>query len=311
MNPLCWSTCLWLWFMCTGMECLPKLHLSSRDQYDGTRTITIYFYIDESVNVTEDKVKEYLRAVTWQAKNDLKSYFLVPEINIQYWIRKLDKEPRLKDALNLDKTFPYRYMDGAIDALLSYFDNKEKKDNPDVNILLTDIKLYNGHDIHKGYGYSKYQTLCQSVVPMLLAYAPYTPYYAGRMLAEMIRSSVNPNNVPYVHNRRGNFKETMEEYLSTCNNGVIHPDGEEPITPPEEKPTENPDHTEGPLPPVTATPPEEPPAPIPPAPEPPAPQPPAPQPPAPEPTAESPPKPGEQPSPTPEPTTTTGVPDYC
>uniref|UniRef100_V5H9G7 Putative vegetative cell wall protein gp1 n=1 Tax=Ixodes ricinus TaxID=34613 RepID=V5H9G7_IXORI len=302
MDTLRGTICIWLCFICAGVECWSKVRLSSRQEKDqGTRTITINFYVDESVNVTEDQVKSYLQTVTWQARYDLSSYFLVDRINIQYWIRELD--PALKTALNLDKSRPYDYMDGAINALLSYFDDKN---NPDINILLTNITLDNGQNIRKGLGYSKYQTLCQSVVPMLLAYAPYTPYSAGRMLAELVRDSVNPVDVPYVHDRRRNFTARMEKYLSTCNKGVKRPDGEEPVTPPGEKPTDSTDHTEEPLPPDTATPPEEPPAPTPPAPEPPAPNPPAP-----EPSAESPSEPGEQPTPPSEPTTTTGVPDYC
>ncbi|XP_029851613.2 protein piccolo-like [Ixodes scapularis] len=314
MNTLRGTICLWLCLMYAGVECWPKVRLSSRQEKDeGTPTITIDFYIDESLNVTENKIKTYLQTVTWQARDDLRSYFLVDGINIQYRIKDLDKEPNLKAALNLDKTYPYKYMDGAIDALLSYF---EEKNNPDINILLTGIELYNGDDIRKGLGYSKYQTLCQSVVAMLLAYAPYTPYSAGRMLAELVRDSVNPDNVPYVHTRRYNFTARMEDYLSTCNNGTMPPGGEEPVTPPQEKPTDSPDHTEGPLPPVTAAPPEETPTPGPPAPETPTPQPPAPTPPTPQPTAPEPPsvspsEPGEKPTPPPEPSTTTGVPDYC
>uniref|UniRef100_A0A0K8REM9 Putative p32 protein n=1 Tax=Ixodes ricinus TaxID=34613 RepID=A0A0K8REM9_IXORI len=304
MDTLRGTICILLCLMCTGVECRPKIRLSSRQEKDeGTRTITIDFYIDESVNVTEDKVKTYLQTVTWQARYDLRSYFLVDGINIQYQIIEMDKEPVLKAALKFDKKLPYEYMDGAIHALLSYF---EDMSNPDINILLTGIALYNGHNIRKGLGYSKYQTLCQSVVPMLLAYAPHTPYSAGRMLAELVRDSVNPDNVPYVHDRRRNFTARMENYLSTCNKGGKYPDGDGPVTPPGEKPPETPDHTEGPLPPDTEEPPAEPPAPTPPAPKPPGPEPPAPEPPA-----ESPSEPEEKPTPSPEPTTTTGVPDYC
>uniref|UniRef100_V5GP06 Uncharacterized protein n=1 Tax=Ixodes ricinus TaxID=34613 RepID=V5GP06_IXORI len=41
------------------------------------------------------------------------------------------------------------------------------------------------------FGYSRDHTLCKSVVSMLLACAPGTAGYAGRMLSEMIRASVN------------------------------------------------------------------------------------------------------------------------
>uniref|UniRef100_A0A0K8R6B2 Putative p32 protein n=1 Tax=Ixodes ricinus TaxID=34613 RepID=A0A0K8R6B2_IXORI len=304
MDTLRGTICLWLSLMCAGVQCWPNVRLSSRqEEAKEIPTITMVFYIDESVNVTEEKVQEYLRTVTWQATTDLESYFLAVGINIKYWIRSLDKEPDLKRALNLDKRNPFAYPDGAINALLSYF---EYKSNPDINVLLTNIKLYNGHDIRKGYGYSKDKTLCQSVVPMLLAYAPETPYSAGRMLAEMTRNSVNPHEVPYVHNRLGKFTENMKSYLSNCGKDPKHPEVDNPVTSPQEKPTDNPDHTETPLLPDTATPTAEPPTPAPPAP-----QPPPPQPPAPEPSEEIPSEPGEKPTPPPEPTTTTGVPDYC
>uniref|UniRef100_V5ID11 Putative vegetative cell wall protein gp1 n=1 Tax=Ixodes ricinus TaxID=34613 RepID=V5ID11_IXORI len=310
MNTLRGTICLWLCLMCAGVECWPKVRLSSRQEKDqGTRTITINFYVDESVNVTEEKVQSYLQSVTWQARNDLESYFLVKGINIKYWKRGVEKEPNLKTALSFDKSDLSAYPDRAISALLAYF---EGKNNPDINVLLTDIKLYNGRDILKGYGYSEYQSLCQGVVPMLLAYAPDTPYSSGRMLAELTRDSVNAVVVPYVHNRLGSdFRATMKKYLRKCGKVPEHPGEENPATPPQEKPTDNPDHTETPLPPDTATPPAEPPTPAPPAPQPPAPEPPAPEPSAPEPSEETPSEPGEKPTPPPEPTTTTGVPDYC
>uniref|UniRef100_A0A147BTT3 Putative vegetative cell wall protein gp1 n=1 Tax=Ixodes ricinus TaxID=34613 RepID=A0A147BTT3_IXORI len=310
MDTLRGTICLWLSLMCAGVQCWPNVRLSSREEEaEGMCTITMNFYIDESVNATQDKVQKYLQTVTWQARNDLKSYFLVDGINIKYWIRTLDQELRLKDALNFDKRNPLAYPDGAINALLASFDGKS---NPDINVLLTDIKLYKGNDIRKAYGYSEYKTLCQNVMPMLLAYAPKTPYSAGRMLAEMTRNSVNTDDVPYVHNRRGSdFREKMKNYLRKCGKVPEHPGEENPATPPQEKPTDNPDHTETPLPPDTATPTAEPPTPAPPAPQPPAPQPPPPKPPAPEPSEETPSEPGEKSTPPPEPTTTTGVPDYC
>uniref|UniRef100_A0A6B0V8A4 Putative vegetative cell wall protein gp1 n=1 Tax=Ixodes ricinus TaxID=34613 RepID=A0A6B0V8A4_IXORI len=298
MDTLRGTICLWLSLMCAGVQCWPNVRLSSRQEEAE----------DESVNVTEEKVQEYLQYVTWQARNDLESYFLVKGINIKYWKRGVEKEPNLKTALSFDKSDLSAYPDRAISALLAYF---EGKNNPDINVLLTDIKLYKGRDIRKGYGYSEDKTLCQSVVPMLLAYAPNTPYSSGRMLAEMTRTSVNPHNVPYVHNRLGDFREKMKNYLRNCGKDPEHPGDENAVTPPQEKPTDNPDHTETPPPPDTATPPAEPPTPAPPAPKPPAPKPPAPKPPAPEPSEETPSEPGEKPTSPPEPTTTTGVPDYC
>ncbi|XP_040066326.1 uncharacterized protein LOC115328655 [Ixodes scapularis] len=295
MSTLRGTICLWLCLMYAGVECWPKVRLSSRQEVaKGIPAITMVFYIDDSVNVTDEKVEKYLRSVTWQATDDLEHYFLLNGIDVKYWIRRVEKEPNLKTALSFDKRNRFAYVDGAISTLLAYF---ERKNNPDINVLLTGIKLYKGYDIRNSYGYSEDKTLCQSFVPMLLAYAPDRPYSVGRMLAELIRNSVNHDNVPYVHNRlaRG-FKQKMKNYLSTCGRDPQYPEGENPVTPPDVEPTDNPDHTETPLLPNTVTPPVEPPAPSPPAPEPPS---------------ETPSEPGEQPPPPPEPTPTTGVPDFC
>uniref|UniRef100_V5GJ12 Vegetative cell wall protein gp1 n=1 Tax=Ixodes ricinus TaxID=34613 RepID=V5GJ12_IXORI len=83
-------------------------------------------------------------------------------------------------------------------------------------------------------------TLCARVLYlMLLAYAPDTAGYAGRMLSEMIRASVNPEEVPNLYHRtsrEGSFKDVMKKYLSTCNQGYGHQGPPEDNVPPQPPP---------------------------------------------------------------------------
>uniref|UniRef100_A0A0K8R6T2 Putative secreted protein n=1 Tax=Ixodes ricinus TaxID=34613 RepID=A0A0K8R6T2_IXORI len=264
MNPLSWSLCLWLWFMCTGVECLLKLHLSSRDQYDGGTTITIQFYVDESVKASEEDVSNFLRTVILQATNDLRNhdYFDVKDINLEYRI-KHHVDAALEDISQRYTNERYMDLDGIIDALTNHFNTYNKYGNPDINCLVTNHTINNGDDILKAYGFSRDKTLCKHSVSMLLAYAPYAAYDAGRKFTEQIRDSLDPNDVKYYE------QDKIKVYLSQCNGsfGPEDPDVKppEPPTPPV-NPPESPD-TPVPIP--TADTPEVPPPPGPPPPPPP------------------------------------------
>uniref|UniRef100_A0A0K8R6G2 Putative p32 protein n=1 Tax=Ixodes ricinus TaxID=34613 RepID=A0A0K8R6G2_IXORI len=305
---------IWLWVVCVCVECLPEVRLSSRQQKEGQTSITINFYIDVSVNTTKDHVESYLGNVILQAMNDLRSFFALEDVYLYYSINYLMDDPNLQSALTDFKNTDYIYLDRAIDALTAYFIDGNP---PDIVCLVTKSGIYNGDDVIKAYGYSKDKTLCEIVVSMLLAYAPSTAGYASRMLAEMIRDSVNPEQVPYVHQRYvpgGSFGETMKEYLRTCNQGFSNhklpgehtPPNQGPNTPPE-KPELPPGPPPPPDTPDTKPPPAQPQPPVPPAPIPPVPPvpPETPLPPErPQPPDQSPSKPEEPPTSAPEP-------DYC
>ncbi|CAN8027144.1 unnamed protein product [Ixodes persulcatus] len=221
--------------------------------------------------------------------------------------------PRLEYALKSYKNTDYIYPDGAIDALTTYF---EGTNPPDIICLVTKYGIYNGDDVRNAYGYSKDQTLCKKAVSMLLAYAPYEAGNAGRMLSEMVRASVNPNDVPNVHLQKspeGSFKDRMKNYLSTCNQGFQHhgpPDDNRPPLPPPEIPPRPPNvpdvpdpkppiHPQPPPPDTTAEPPQvQPQPPLPPV--------------SPAPPAQPPSKPDKPPHPAPEATPPAeSQPDYC
>uniref|UniRef100_A0A0K8RCP4 Putative p32 protein n=1 Tax=Ixodes ricinus TaxID=34613 RepID=A0A0K8RCP4_IXORI len=79
MNPLYWSSCVWIWFMCSGVECLPKFHLSSRyedDNFPDVVTVTMNYILDESVGTeNEAYVKGWLLYVTQMAMYQFQQYF--------------------------------------------------------------------------------------------------------------------------------------------------------------------------------------------------------------------------------------------
>uniref|UniRef100_A0A0K8RF93 Putative secreted protein n=1 Tax=Ixodes ricinus TaxID=34613 RepID=A0A0K8RF93_IXORI len=242
MNPLCWSLRLWLWFMCTGVECLPKLHLSSRDQYDEATTITVQFYIDKSVTANDENIRHFLETVIWQATADLRNhdYFNVKDINLKYKINHVD--PTLEDILKLYINPPYMNLDGIIDALTAYLNTPNKNGNPDINCLVTNNTINDGHKVLKAYGFSKDTTLCKRSVSMLLAYAPYAAHDAGRKFTDQIRDSLDQTEVKYYE------KEKLKDYLRKCN-GNFGPEEPE-VKPPEppKPPVNPPEHPDAPEP---------------------------------------------------------------
>uniref|UniRef100_V5GHD4 Putative secreted protein n=1 Tax=Ixodes ricinus TaxID=34613 RepID=V5GHD4_IXORI len=144
--------CIWLWLVCASVQCLPRVRLSSRQQIEGETRITIDFYIDDSVDATEQQVKDYLRTVIFTTTADLQSYFVVDDIQIYYWISYLKEEPALESELKLQKNTNYIYLDGAIDTLTAYF---ERRNPPDIICLVTKYGIYNGDDVRNAYVYYK------------------------------------------------------------------------------------------------------------------------------------------------------------
>uniref|UniRef100_A0A147BXQ7 Putative secreted protein n=1 Tax=Ixodes ricinus TaxID=34613 RepID=A0A147BXQ7_IXORI len=99
MNPLRWSSCLWLWFMCANVECLPKFHVSSRDQDDDfpdVFPVTMNYIVDDShITDNKQKVEAWLSYVTQKAMYEFQVFFHFT-LNISYTITYLTSQSDLK-----------------------------------------------------------------------------------------------------------------------------------------------------------------------------------------------------------------------
>uniref|UniRef100_A0A6B0V7K8 Putative lipocalin n=1 Tax=Ixodes ricinus TaxID=34613 RepID=A0A6B0V7K8_IXORI len=302
MNPLCWSSCLWLWFMCTGVECLPKFHLSSRDQDDNfpdVVAVTMNYILDETVGADDQEyVKAWLLWITQMAMVDFQTYFQFT-LNISYITTYLADQNELKSWLNPYKE-PSLWPHGAISALAGYF---RDKNHSDIICLVTKERLSDGFGVRNGYGYSEQQPICKDGLPILLAYVPGHEGYSFHMLLRLILDSILLGDGQHVFNIPSNKHTEVRDFLRTCKNG--REDGSTPISP------------SGPLPPPQPpAPPSEPGEPVPSEEPPTGPEPPQ----VPDETSPTPPPPGPppppEPAPQPEPpatttTTETPVPDYC
>ncbi|XP_040064410.1 uncharacterized protein LOC115328663 [Ixodes scapularis] len=219
MGTPCWSLCLWLWLMYAGVDGLPNVRLRSRQEPEVQEapSITILYLIDHTVKGTEKEVKTFISYVNLQAQQHLQSFFHI-QTTLNNRTKYLKDDPNLQKLLEGNYRTPYVYLEGTIFNLTSYF---EKKTHPDIICLVTGNDLYDGNGVRKGYGYSEQTTLCESVVTMLLAYSPYRHTDISRMLAELIRSSVNPKEVPGVHHERSNLAQQMKEYLRYVHKAVF------------------------------------------------------------------------------------------
>uniref|UniRef100_A0A147BHV2 Putative actin cytoskeleton-regulatory complex protein pan1 n=1 Tax=Ixodes ricinus TaxID=34613 RepID=A0A147BHV2_IXORI len=214
MNPLCWSSCLWLWFMCTGVECLPKLHLSSRDQYDDSFTVTINYVIDDSLKPdNEEAVNAWVVWVTQQAMVDFQKVFHFT-LNLSYKITNLEDQGDLKLMLEQNKKQDIIWPDGAISTLTEYF---RKKSHFDIICLVTKLKINDGSMVINGYGYHGDQILCEKSLAILLAYAPSEPGYASHTLLSLILKSISSGVSDTVFNIPSDKHEEVKELLRYVN----------------------------------------------------------------------------------------------
>uniref|UniRef100_A0A6B0V706 Putative lipocalin n=1 Tax=Ixodes ricinus TaxID=34613 RepID=A0A6B0V706_IXORI len=299
MNPLCWSSCLWLWFICTNVECLPKFHVSLRDQDDDAVTVTMNYILDDTLyDENEEKVQAWLSWVTHQAMYDFQHFFGFT-LYLSYTITSLENQRELKSRLEpYEKTHLQPQI--AISILAGYF---RDKNHSDIICLVTKERLSDGFGVRNGYGYSEQQPICKDGLPILLAYVPGHEGYSFHMLLRLILDSILLGDGQHVFNIPSNKHTEVRDFLRTCKNG--REDGSTPISP------------SGPLPPPQPpAPPSEPGEPVPSEEPPTGPEPPQ----VPDETSPTPPPPGPppppEPAPQPEPpatttTTETPVPDYC
>uniref|UniRef100_A0A0K8RI06 Putative p32 protein n=1 Tax=Ixodes ricinus TaxID=34613 RepID=A0A0K8RI06_IXORI len=127
MNPLCWSSCLWLWFISTNVECLPKFHVSSRDQDDDIATVTMNYIVDDT-HITDNKqqVEAWLSYVTQKAMVDFQYVFQFT-LNLSYAITYLKDQSDLSTRLKHDEGF-YNWPERAISTLTDYFRGRDHSD---------------------------------------------------------------------------------------------------------------------------------------------------------------------------------------
>uniref|UniRef100_V5H274 Putative secreted protein n=1 Tax=Ixodes ricinus TaxID=34613 RepID=V5H274_IXORI len=150
MNPLRWSSCLWLWFMCTGVECLPKFNLSARHEDDDSVTLTINYIVDNT-HITDKKVQieGFLQWVTHQAMYGFQHFFGFT-LNLQYTTIYLENKTDLKLMLKPNERENYIWPDGAISTLSGYYRGQS---NFDIICLVTKLRLDDGSTVRNGYGY--------------------------------------------------------------------------------------------------------------------------------------------------------------
>uniref|UniRef100_A0A0K8RFS8 Putative p32 protein n=1 Tax=Ixodes ricinus TaxID=34613 RepID=A0A0K8RFS8_IXORI len=287
--------------MCTNVECLPKFHVSSRDQYDDIPdvvAVTMNYIVDDShITDNKKKVEAWLSYVTQKAMHDFQVFFDFT-LNISYTITYLKSQSDLKLKLKPYEV-PFLQPEGAISALTDYFKDRS---HSDIICLVTNEGLNDGSIVRNGYGYSGKETLCQDGLTILLAYVAGHEGYSSHMLLRLIMDSIGPGIGGHVFNLPFNDAEQKKviDFLRTCKNkredGASPSHPVEPLPPP--KPPIAPSEPEQPAPP------QGPPAPPPEEPEAPTPTPPRPQPP-PEPA------PPEEPPVTTTTTTEAPLPDYC
>ncbi|XP_040064408.1 wiskott-Aldrich syndrome protein family member 2-like [Ixodes scapularis] len=299
MSPLCWGLCLWLWLMCTGVECVPKINLSSRDQDDAiadVATVTMNYIVDDNL-ITDDKkqVEAWLSYVTQKAMVDFQNVFQFT-LNLSYTITYLADRSDLNSRLE-QVGGSYPWPEEAISTLTDYFKGRP---HSDIICLVTKKNIDDWSTVRHGYGYYAQDTLCENGLPILLAYATGQEGYSSHMLLSIIINSITPGLGEHVLNIPSDKLEAVKDYLRKCKNG--REDGSTPISPSE--PVSPPQPPAPPNEPAQPAPPEGPPTASPEDPE---------APPQPPPGPPSPPGPAPPPEAPVTTTTTTKapIPDYC
>uniref|UniRef100_A0A0K8RG68 Putative p32 protein n=1 Tax=Ixodes ricinus TaxID=34613 RepID=A0A0K8RG68_IXORI len=199
MNPLRWSSCLWLWLMCTNVECLPKFHVSSRDQDNAVSdavTVTMNFILDDTLKTeNQDRVNAWLSWIAYKAMFDLQ-YFFGFTLHLSYTITHLEDQSHLKLTLKPNEE-PYLQPEQAISTLADYYRDKK---HSDIICLVTKKTLNDAYAVRNGYGYSDKRPICEDSLPILLVYAPGREGYSSHMLVSMIMDSIHLGGGEHVFN---------------------------------------------------------------------------------------------------------------
>uniref|UniRef100_A0A0K8R7P8 Putative p32 protein n=1 Tax=Ixodes ricinus TaxID=34613 RepID=A0A0K8R7P8_IXORI len=230
MNLLNWSSCLWIWFMCIVVECLPKFHLSSRYEYADSFTLTMSYIVDDTL-IDDDKtyIEAWLAWVAQQAMFDFQRVFHFT-LNLKFKITYLENKEDLKGLLQPNKIGTYVWPYGAISTLTEYFRGQS---HFDIICLVTNLKLDDGDMVRNGYGYHGSQTLCEESLPILLAYAPRHHGYSSYMLLSLILDSISPGIGGSVFNVPSDEHDKLKDHLRKCKNKHgDSPDPDDPQEPP-------------------------------------------------------------------------------
>uniref|UniRef100_A0A0K8R9P6 Putative p32 protein n=1 Tax=Ixodes ricinus TaxID=34613 RepID=A0A0K8R9P6_IXORI len=217
MNPLCWSSCLWLWFMFTGVECLPKFHLSSRYEDDDSVTLTINYIVDKT-HITDQKVQieGFLQWVTHQTMVEFQNFFQFEfTLYLRQTITYLENETDLKQLLKQNEIGTSIWPEGALSTLSGYYKGQS---NFDIICLVTKLTLDDGYMVRNGYGYHGGQTLCKESLPILLAYASDHQAYSSYMLLSIIIDSISPGVGEPVYNVPSDQLDKVKNHLRKCKN---------------------------------------------------------------------------------------------
>uniref|UniRef100_A0A0K8R9Z2 Putative ixodes 26 kDa salivary protein n=1 Tax=Ixodes ricinus TaxID=34613 RepID=A0A0K8R9Z2_IXORI len=153
----------------------------------GNTNITIAYLLDRNDFNKEynfEEVQQWLQEVQEKAQADLKN---AVGVNIQLQITEINETSeelsrRLKAWLNEGHVY------GG--WILGFVKNESmnKTANPDITCVLTKHKIYNDYDSGM-LAYSLHQSLCDSMVPMLLTYKKNEVKQCGELLSQLIQNS--------------------------------------------------------------------------------------------------------------------------
>uniref|UniRef100_A0A0K8R885 Putative ixodes 26 kDa salivary protein n=1 Tax=Ixodes ricinus TaxID=34613 RepID=A0A0K8R885_IXORI len=176
------------------MCCLVAGRRQAEKRGKGKTIITIAYLLDgnefkEEETARNSTVENWLNSVQEKAQEKLKEEF---KMEIKFEITDIN----ITDG---DLTHKIKYW--SSDRLLhasTYLDHLKtsykNRVNPDIICVLTNYKMYD-EELADYLAYVKHQTLCQTMVPILLTYNSSRVDKVGEFLSELVKKSTTPGNV--------------------------------------------------------------------------------------------------------------------